>query len=199
MALKEKIEKGGHKRVVLTAAASTLAKQLRQLCANKFEFVNIVRRPELVEELKREGDNDIVLDSSALDFEQALTSQLHNWNATLLLDAVGGPELGRLLHRLAPGGKAVLYGSLSYKNVGDINPLDIIFEGKTIEGFYLHKWLQSKAEDKSIDQLKKEWNSLMVEGNFDTQIAKTIPLEQIAAAVKEYNLNMSAGKILIKP
>ncbi|HEY8122092.1 MAG TPA: zinc-binding dehydrogenase [Myxococcota bacterium] len=83
----------GHKALVHTAAASNLGQMLSKLChADGVPLVNIVRKPEHVELLRRIGAK-FVCNSSAPSFEADLVEALVETGATLAFDATGGGTL----------------------------------------------------------------------------------------------------------
>jgi NADPH2:quinone reductase len=83
-------KKGGHKTIVLTAAASALGQMVNNLRRNEgIQIINIVRRDQQVDLLKAQGA-DIVLNSNATGFEQRLHDACHQTNTHLAFDAVAG-------------------------------------------------------------------------------------------------------------
>ena len=86
----------GHKALVHTAAASNLGQMLNKICIkDKVDLVNIVRKPEQVDVLKKIGAT-YVCDSSAPTFMDDLTDALAATGATVAFDAIGGgPSPGR--------------------------------------------------------------------------------------------------------
>jgi NADPH:quinone reductase-like Zn-dependent oxidoreductase len=89
----ETMKREGHTALVHTAAASNLGQMLVKLCAaDDVPLVNIVRRPEQVELLKKLGAKHVV-DSSDERFEDRLVEALVETGATLAFDATGGGTL----------------------------------------------------------------------------------------------------------
>lgn len=83
----------GHTGLVHTAAASNLGQMLQKICtADGIPLVNIVRKPEQVELLRRIGATH-VCDTSQPTFTDDLTNALADTGATLGFDATGGGEL----------------------------------------------------------------------------------------------------------
>jgi NADPH2:quinone reductase len=83
----------GHTGLVHTAAASNLGQMLQKICmADGIPLVNIVRRPEQAELLRRMGAIH-VCDTSQPTFIADLTDALVDTRATLGFDATGGGEL----------------------------------------------------------------------------------------------------------
>lgn len=83
----------GHTALVHTAAASNLGQMLNRLCIKDgIGLVNVVRRPEQVELLRRAGAT-YVCDSSAPTFMADLTDAIEATGATIGFDATGGGRL----------------------------------------------------------------------------------------------------------
>jgi NADPH:quinone reductase len=83
----------GHTGLVHTAAASNLGQMLQKICmADGIPLVNIVRKPEQAELLRRIGASH-VCDTSQPAFMADLTDALVDTHATLGFDATGGGEL----------------------------------------------------------------------------------------------------------
>src|SRR5215475_7925192 len=88
----------GHKALVHTAAASDLGQMLVKICLkDHVGLVNIVRKPEHVDVLRKAGAT-YVCNSSAPTFMDDLTEALVATGATVAFDAIGGGTLaGQIL------------------------------------------------------------------------------------------------------
>ena len=121
----------GHKAIVHTAAASNLGQMLNHICqADGVDLVNIVRRPEQAEILRKIGAKYIV-DSSSDSFAADLTDAIHATGATLAFDATGGGDLAsKILSAMeaaaarTPGAYSI-YGSIHHKQVYLYGGLDV--------------------------------------------------------------------------
>jgi NADPH-dependent curcumin reductase CurA len=83
----------GHTGLVHTAAASNLGQMLQKICtADGIPLVNIVRKPEQAELMRRIGATH-VCDTSQPTFTADLTNALIETGATLGFDATGGGAL----------------------------------------------------------------------------------------------------------
>jgi NADPH2:quinone reductase len=93
LSMTEVMRREGHKALVHTAAASNLGQMLNKICMKDgISLVNIVRKPEQAEILKKIGAKYIV-DSSSPSFMEDLTKALIETGATLCFDAIGGGKL----------------------------------------------------------------------------------------------------------
>ena len=119
----ETLKTQGHTALVHTAAASNLGQMLNKAClADGIALVNIVRRPEQADLLRKIGAKH-VCNSSDADFAAQLTDALEATGATLAFDATGGGRLAgqilscmeRALNRKAT--EYSRYGSATHKQV----------------------------------------------------------------------------------
>ena len=89
----ETMRREGHTALVHTAAASNLGQMLNRICiADKVGLVNIVRKKEQVELLRKLGA-EYICDSTSPTFLEELTQALVKTGATLAFDAIGGGKL----------------------------------------------------------------------------------------------------------
>jgi NADPH2:quinone reductase len=130
LSMTEVMRREGHKALVHTAAASNLGQMLNKICIKDgIALVNIVRKPEQAEILKKIGAKYIV-DSSAPTFMEDLTKALIETGATLCFDAIGGGKLaGQVLTCMEAAANASAkeysrYGSNVYKQVYIYGGLD---------------------------------------------------------------------------
>ena len=187
---------GGHAAMVNNAAASSLGKMLFRLASDRgIPLINVVRKENQLQKLKEMGAM-YVLNSSSDSFEDELRTLNAQLGATLVLDAVTGKESGRLLSAAPEGSKLVVYARLS----GDplqVDPADLIRHGKSISGFQLGKWLETKSTIYKLRFLGKVKNEMP--RSLYSHINRAFPLEQHSGAIKLYKENMSEGKVLLLP
>ena len=113
----------GHTGLVHTAAASNLGQMLVKICVKDgIPLVNIVRRQEHVDLLKRLGAEHVI-DSGTPTFVDDLTEALLATGATLAFDAIGGGRLaGQILSCMEAAASRTAreysrYGSTKHKQV----------------------------------------------------------------------------------
>jgi len=125
----ETMRSEGHTALVHTVGASNLGLMLNRICIDDgVGLVNIVRKPEQVEQLRQAGATHVV-DSSADSFVTDLTDALRATGATIAFDAIGGGELaGTLLACMekvaSEGDEFSRYGSNTHKQVYIYGGLD---------------------------------------------------------------------------
>lgn len=189
---------GGHAAIIQTAAASQLGRMVLEL-ANEhgLPIINLVRKKEQ-EDLLRGLGAKIVLNTESETFDNDLKSEAGRLHATIAFDAVGGNMTGRLLNNMPDHSKVLVYGALSGSACGEISPLGLIFQHKTVEGFHLSDWISSKwlwNLYQATNQVQKHLSS----GAFHTVIREQVTLENVPKALESYSKEMTLGKILIKP
>lgn len=128
---------------VHTAAASQLGQMLVKLVSNKpnFTLINVVRRQEQAELLKSLGAAHVVVTGDNDNWKTELKALMTEHKVSAAFDAVSGEMTGDLLTLLPNGGSYFTYGGLSGKPCSGINPIDMIYGKKTVEGFFLPTWL----------------------------------------------------------
>jgi len=148
---------------------------------------NIVRRPELVAELKEIGGDVVLVDSP--DVSKEIKAAVGQAEVRLALDGVSGPATGALAAALSPHGTLVSYAAMSLGPMS-ISPLEVIFKPLTIRGFWLgHPEYQVKSAP-----AVKQAAGMIASGQVHIPIAATYPLSSIKEAVAHAQ---RGGKILL--
>ncbi len=195
-ALLEQAERGRHRAVVQTAAASALGQMVLRLAVRaELPMIHIVRRAEQVEALRALGAA-VVLDSSAPGFNKALARHCNDLAATLALDAVAGDTPARLLRAMPPKSKVVVYGALSEQEV-KLSPGELIFRDQGVEGFWLSSYLGSLSLPGLLYRALQVQRALATD--LQTKVRSRIPLEEAVAGIRDYQERMTSGKILLTP
>ena len=188
---------GGHKAIVLTAAASALGQMVNRLGRSEgVQVINVVRREAQVELLKAQGAT-AVLNSSDVDFEKQLHDACHQYDVHLAFDAVAGPMTGQLLKAMPKNSTVTVYSCLSHK-APQTDVDQIVFEGKTVTGFWLGPWLYST---KNLLQILMLWrrSQKLIGTDLKSEIRVRYPFQEAWKAVQEYTDHMTGGKILLTP
>ena len=194
MAFIQMARQGRHRGMINNAAASSLGKMLIRLSKKQdIPLINIVRREEQVEELKRMGTTH-VLNSSSESFNTTLRNLAAELNATLILDAVTGEETSLLLDAAPRGATLVAYARLSGDPIR-IDPRALMSEEKKVTGFMLANWLNQKGlffKIRFISSVRRE-----LDGSLSSHISRSYPLERVEEAITQYRGHMSEGKIIL--
>ena len=177
-----------HTAIVSNAAASALGRMILRLGRTyRVPVIHIVRRQEQAELLRSIGGQH-VLNSSDPDFPNQLGLLSKHLKATLLLDPVG-EQTRQYLNAMPKGSVALLYGSLSGKNI-DPPP-----SNQQLAGFFLPNWIARR----NILQLLMDIQRVqrLATNEFRTTIQKRFPLSAIKQALELYQVNPTAGKVLL--
>src|SRR5262249_52985703 len=112
------------------------------------------------------------------------------------LDAVGGATGSAAVRCLAPGGRMLVYGTLSGEPLV-IDPRVLMVGRQTVEGFWLSVWV-AQQNPLTMLRLFKSINRLMREGILTSEIAQPFPLEEVRAAVQQAETPSREGKVLLR-
>lgn len=198
LGLVDQAAKESHAAIIQTAAASQVGRMVVALTnQKKIPAIHVVRRKEQ-ETLLKELGAKIVLNSESASFEQDLKREAAALKATVAFDAIAGNMTGTLLSAMPAHAKVLVYGSLSGATCNNISPLGLIFQQKSVEGFYLAGWIASKSLW-GLYLATNQVQNLLSQGNFHTEISTEVSLEKASKALEAYQKEMTAGKVLIKP
>jgi len=149
--------------------------------------VNIVRRPELVAELKAFGGDVVVVDSP--DVSESIKAAVGQAELRLALDGVSGPATSVLAATLSRRGTLVSFAAMSETPMS-INPLDVIFKLLTMRGF----WLGHPEVAAKIAPAIARAAAMIASGRVHIPVAATYRLSSIKEAVAHAQ---RGGKILL--
>jgi NADPH:quinone reductase-like Zn-dependent oxidoreductase len=149
--------------------------------------VNIVRRTELVSELKALAADVVLVDSP--DVGRQIKEAVGQADVSLALDGVSGPSTGVLAAALAMHGTVVAYSAMSRMPIA-VSPLDVIFKSLTLRGFFMgHPEYVEK-----ISAAIKQAAQMIAAGQVNIPVAATYPLRAIKEAVEHAQ---RGGKVLL--
>jgi NADPH2:quinone reductase len=178
-----------------SAAGGELGKMVIRLgYKSAFRTINVVRRPEQVDELKKLGADHVIVESDGPIPEQV--RKLVPDGVRYAIDPVGGTIGSQVIEALSLGGRCLLYGSLSDEPVS-VHPRYIIGNNLRVEGFWLGAWAQQQRI-LTLLYLFRRVRALMKEGVLQTHFAATYPIEQVAKAVEHAAAPGKGGKVLLK-
>ena len=156
--------------------------------------LNVVRREEAAEQVRRWGGDRVVLQGDNLhkDIEEALGGK----KLSLVLDTVGGTPVGEVARSLKAGASVVVY-ALQSGQLPIISPKDLIYRGLSLHGFWLINWIRN-APRTEIQEIYQKLGDLVADGSLSAAVEHVYPLEQFKEAF-EHSLRTSRnGKILFK-
>jgi len=197
-ALFEIIKERKSKTFVMNAASGQLAGMMQNLAKkSNIKIINIVRKEKQIGTLK-DKDQEYVLSSSDDDFFIEFQKLAKELEATTFIDAVSGEISGKILELMPPSSQLILYGALTGENLSNISAKDLIFYGKSIFGFNLINWFSSKNTSQ-MTEITSTLQEKIIESEIKTEIYKKVKFEDVNSSLVRYIINMSAGKIIIKP
>jgi NADPH:quinone reductase len=194
LAIFEIAERGKHRAIVSTAAASALGGMILRMGKRRnIPIIHIVRRQEQVDLIRGQG-GEYILNSSDADFAEQLKTMVHRLQATLLLDAIGGTMTKDLAEAAPFGSTILLYSRLSYQ--------DSILDARTalvkhlhFDGWFLPNWFREKNFLQAL-RLAQQAQSLLGT-DLGSPVHKRIPLSAAQQGLEMYTRNKTVGKILL--
>src|SRR5438477_3596685 len=181
--------------VIQNAANSAAGRAVIQIAhALGYKTVNVVRREELIEELRSEGDDVVLLDDENL--RNAVKDAIGGAAIRLGLNAVGGESALRLMNCLAPGGTLVSFGAMS------LQPLKIptgllIFKDLRFRGIWINKWYDDATMQERMEAFKSLFD-MARRGLLKTKIEKAYSIDEAQAAVAHAAQSKRSGKIIFE-
>jgi trans-2-enoyl-CoA reductase len=154
--------------------------------------VNIVRRAELIEELKEEGADVVLLDSENLRDEVAAATD--RAPIRLALNAVGGESAMRMAKALAPDAWVVTYGAMSLKPLTVPNGM-LIFKNLRFTGFWVTKWYDNAIAEERRETFEPIFE-MAKRGKLRTKVEAIYSLGEAKQAIKHAMENKRSGKIV---
>ena len=159
-----------------------------------FKTVNVVRRPELVEELHSLGGDVVLVDGENLRDEVA--GATGKAPIRLGLNAVGGENGLRVAKCLASDGTMVTYGAMSLQPLCIPNGM-LIFKNLRFTGFWVNKWYEAATPEQRAETFAPLFE-MAKRGLLQTKVEKTYPLSEAQAAVSHASQSERSGKVLFR-
>lgn len=182
--------------VLQNAANSAVGRAVIQIARHwGLRTLNVVRRPELVNELRAIGADTVLLEGEEL--ERQIPAACGGAPLRLALNAVGGESALRLAKVLAPGGTLVTYGAMARQPMRIPNGL-LIFQDLRWRGFWMTRWYE-QARPETVAAMFAELFEMARQGALWTPVEQVFPLEQIEAALTRAAEGRRSGKILLRP
>jgi NADPH:quinone reductase-like Zn-dependent oxidoreductase len=155
--------------------------------------LNVVRREAAAAQVWASGGDRVLIDGDDLpaQLEQALGGQ----ELALVLDAVGGPVVAELAHKLRFGGKVVSFGALAEQPTALSVRQDLIYRQVSHHGFWTFNWLrQASREDIQVGY--QEIADLVTSGELAADVDRTYRLDQYGEAFSRAQHDQRTGKVL---
>ena len=181
--------------LIQNAANSAAGRDVIQIAHELgYKTVNVVRRTEVIEELRAEGGDIVLVDDDTLRDE--VKSATAGASIRLGLNSVGGDSALRLANCLAPGGTLVSFGAMS------LQPLKIptglfIFKDLRFRGIWINKWYDNASSSDRMDTFRPLFD-MVRRGLLKTKVEKAYPLSDVKAAVTHAAQAKRSGKIVFE-
>ena len=179
--------------IAQNAATSAVGRAVIEVAKDRgWKTLNIVRRPEVADELRQLGADAVLVDDA--ETAEAASTALGGAKPRLGLNAVGGTAATRLAGLLAEGSTLVTYGAMSKEALKVPNGF-LIFRDLDFRGFWLTRWLRS-ASPAERDAVFGEIFRLAARGCFTPRVAAEFSLAEVSPAVAR--AAEGGGKVLLR-
>ena len=181
--------------LIHNAANSAAGRSVIQI-AHEFGYktVNVVRRSELVDELRAEGGDLVLVDSENLRHE--VQGAIAGPPIRLGLNAVGGESALRLANCLAPGSTLVTYGAMSLQPLKIPNGL-LIFKDLRFRGIWINKWYDNATPAQRMEAFQHLFE-MAKRGLLQTKVEQAYPLTEAKTAVAHAARGQRSGKVIFE-
>ena len=181
--------------LIQNAANSAAGRAVIQIARELgFKTANVVRREELIDELRDEGGDVVLVDGESL--REEVKHATSGAPIRLGLNAVGGDSALRLANCLAPGSTMVTFGAMSLQPLKIPNGL-LIFKDLRFRGIWINKWYDHATIQERIDAFRTLFE-MAKRGLLRTKVEKSYPLEEAKAAVAHAAQGQRSGKIIFE-
>ncbi|ORW84663.1 NADPH:quinone reductase [Mycobacterium sp. IEC1808] len=186
-----------------TAAGSTVGQLVIQLGAHiGFKTLNVVRRRSAVEDILALGGTAVICTEDE-DLRERVADIVGPDGVSKAIDCVSGQVGADVSRALAPHGELIVYGALSTHRQTDPNKLTIpifarslIYETKTVRGFWLFRWLTETPKDQIVATINRTLQ-LAESGALRVPQGQPIPIEKFSEAVSLAEAPEHGGKPLL--
>jgi mitochondrial enoyl-[acyl-carrier protein] reductase / trans-2-enoyl-CoA reductase len=181
--------------LIQNAANSAAGRAVIQIARELgYKTVNVVRREELIDELRSEGGDVVLVDGENLR-DQAKNAA-NGAPIRLALNAVGGESALRLANCLAPGSTMVTFGAMSLQPLKIPNGL-LIFKDLRFRGIWINKWYDNATKAQRMEAFRPLFD-MAKRGLLKTKVEKAYPLVEAKAAIAHAAQGKRGGKIIFE-
>ena len=158
--------------------------------------IAIVRRDSQIEQLKALGATH-VLNSESAEFADQLTVVMREEKPRVFLDAVANQTSAQIFTAMPRRARWVIYGKLDAELPTLTEPGQLIFMMKTIEGFWLTRWMTEKPMTDKMAAIQTA-QTRFASGEWQTDVTAIVPLDEVIDRLPD-ELAKLDGKVFIKP
>lgn len=197
LAMFDIVKAEGEKSFIVTAGASQLCKLMIKVAKDEgYAPIAIVRRDSQIGMLKEAGAAH-VLNCESESFEKDLRALTRTEKPRVFLDAVANNQSSMIFDAMPNRSRWVIYGKLDDELPTITQPGQLIFMMKTIEGFWLTRWMTEKSMGEKMGAIQKA-QQLFASGEWQTDVTAIVPLSEAIDRLPE-ELAKPNGKVFIKP
>lgn len=186
-----------------TAAGSTVGQLVIQLGAHVgFKTLNVVRRRSAVDDILAMGGTAVICTEDE-DLCERVADIAGEAGVSKAIDCVSGQVGADVSRALVPHGELVVYGALSTHRQTDPGKLTIpifarslIYETKSVRGFWLFRWLSETPRDRMVATIDRTVQ-LAGSGVLRVPEGQPIPVEKFGDAVHLAEAPQHGGKPLL--
>ena len=156
--------------------------------------INLVRREEPIEQLKKLGGDCVLLDNkeSILHIQEILKDT----PPMLALNAVGGDSALRLMSSLGKKAHHITYGAMSRRSLKVPNSI-IIFKQLSLHGFWVTEWAKEQIHE-TLHAAYAQLDTWIRNGQLTQPVDSVFPLTEIKAALIRAQEDNRDGKVIIR-
>ncbi|HEY2626994.1 MAG TPA: 2-enoyl thioester reductase domain-containing protein [Candidatus Udaeobacter sp.] len=181
--------------LIQNAANSAAGRAVIQIAHDLgYKTVNVVRRVELIDELRAEGGDVLLVDGGNL--REEVKHATNSAPIRLGLNAVGGDSALRLANCLALGSTMVTFGAMSLQALKIPNGL-LIFKDLRFQGIWINKWYDNATGDERMEAFQRLFE-MAKRGLLKPKVEKAYPLSQAKTAVAHAAQGKRSGKIIFE-
>lgn len=181
--------------IIQNAANSAAGEAVIQIAHELgYKTVNLVRRPELIGELRALGGDVVLVDDE--NVREQLKTATNGAPIKLGLNCVGGDSALRVANALGFGGTMVTFGSMSLQPFKLPTGL-LIFKDLRFRGIWINKWYDSASPAERMEAFGPIFE-MAKRGLLQTKVAKSYPLTEFKQAVAHAAQGKRDGKVVFE-
>jgi NADPH:quinone reductase-like Zn-dependent oxidoreductase len=162
--------------------------------ARGLKTVNVVRRQELVDELRKAGGDVVLMDGP--DLHKRIAEATENAKISLAIDGVGGTATQRLLDSIEKYGTVAVYSGMSGEPATISGP-HLVFFSQSVRALWIVNWLQIPGNLEKFGAICSELAPLVASGKISLPIVGEFALDQYQEALAL--ASKYRGKVIFKP
>ena len=199
----EKLDVRPGEWLLQTAAGSIVGQSVIQLGTHVgFKTLNVVRRRSAVGDVLALGGTAVICTEDE-DLRERVAEIAGADGVSKAIDCVSGQVGADVSRALAPGGELVVFGALSTHRQTEPDKLTIpifarslIYETKTVRGFWLFRWFNQTPTDRMAATIDRTLQ-LVDSGALRVPEGQPIPVEKFSEAVYLAEAPAHGGKPLL--